>query len=300
MRSARVRLALLALVLPVFAPGAAHANQNLNNCTVAAGGTVTSFSATCAGVAAANPDSGAYSFTFTWPVNPCLTSGPMSGTVTGSGPYGTFGPGAALAVVNPGGVNDLNFGFQQNNGSNTGRHTGFFQFTCSFNVGVVNMSGGQISEIEAVSAVPSAPGSAYCPYGSVNGNAAYSPGAGTTGSSTLTMTLALSCIGAGGAGLGGGAGTYAITLSGPETGGCYSGNGAGAISGTGPGGVISGAWTYSRNAVHYYGFPPTGTGYIRMGGKVYGFYLWLDIVPAAGQTCPLYTGTVVGHGLVVA
>jgi len=297
-----LRLALLGAALPLLIVAPAHADPYKNDCTVPPNSVVTGFTATCtASGGGTNVDSGTYTFSFTWLANPCLAgSGAVAGTVSGSGPWGPFAQGAALAVLNSS-VHDLNFGFYKPTGAATGRHTAFFRFTCVGTAGILQATG-TISQIEAVSAAGSLPDSAYCPYGGMSGAIQYqAPGAGWTGTTPFTMALNITCNGAGVTN-----GSYQITSTGIEYGGCNNGTGAGTISGTGPGGQsITGAWTYGRNTVHYYGFPPNGTGYIRMGGVVYGFYLWLDVAPI-GQTsggplpCPLPGGPLVGHGLVIA
>lgn len=301
MKKSRARLALVALALPLLVPTAASADPYLNNCTVPANSVITSFTATCSGANGPNVDSGVYTFNFTWPVNPCLTAGgPVAGSVTGNGPWGPFNQGAALALINASNLHDLNFGFfRQSGGSATGRHSAMFRFTCIAGTGFVQPNG-QVSQIEAIYSAGSMPNSSYCAYGGINGTATYNaPGAGWSGQTGLTMALTIVCTG-----IGASAGTYTITSSGIETGGCNSGVGTGTITGTGPGGqAVSGAWTYGRSTVHYFGFPPNGTGFIRMGERVYGFYLWLDVIanPTGGpMPCPLPGGAIVGHGLVIA
>jgi hypothetical protein len=294
MRLTKARLALVALAVPLAFPLAAHADQHVNTCTVAAAGTINSFSATCTS-APANDDNGTYAFSITWPVFPCtgVPGAAFSGTASGTTPEGPIGNSPALALISTGGQSDLSIGFSAGPGEGTERHTAMFKFSCPS--GLVTTAGGQVSELEGTgSTTPSQPNSAYCPYGQVTGAITYTPPLGASGSSNAVMTLTLTCYGAPGSL---GAGTYSITLNSTDTGGCVSGSGVGTISGSGPSGPVSGAWMYGRNAVHHFGFPPSGTGFITMGGHTYGFYLWLDLVPTG--SCPYVGGTIVGHGLVV-
>ncbi|MDQ1684663.1 MAG: hypothetical protein QOC82_1400 [Frankiaceae bacterium] len=304
----RTKLAALALAAPLALPVAAHAAMDPNVCNVAAGGSVTSFNMTCAST---NDDAGAYSISITWAtVSPCFGAGaPVSaatytGTATGTTPEGSIsgsfttagavsGAAPALAVVYPNNpTGDLSIGYSTPGNDGTERHTMQLQFTCTSG-GLLEPTG-QVWELDATS-VGNSPNSAYCSYGNVTGPVTFTPGLGASGPTNYTMTLTLNCVGANGTV----AGTYAVTITGTDGGGCLGGSGTGTISGTGPGGVpVSGAWMYGRHGVHYYGFPPSGTGFIHMGGQTYGFYLWLDLVPT-GLACPVYAGSIVGHGIVM-
>jgi hypothetical protein len=295
----RTKLAALALAAPLALPVAAHAAMDPNVCSVTTGGSVTSFSMTCT-TTPANDDAGAYSITITWPVSPCLGT-PTSvngtaytGTASGTTPEGSISNAPALAVVYPTNPNDdLSIGYSTPGNDGTERHTMQLQFTCAS--GGLLQPTGQVWELDATG-VGNSPSSAYCSYGNVTGPVTFTPGLGASGPTNYTMTLTLTCVGPNNTV----AGTYTVTITGTDGGGCLGGAGTGTISGTGPGGVpVNGAWMYSRNGVHYFGFPPSGTGFIHMGGQTYGFYLWLDLVPGPGLPCPVYAGSIVGHGIVM-
>jgi len=293
-----MKLAALALAVPLAMPVAAHAAMDPNVCTVAAGGSVTSFSMNCTSTPS-NDDAGAYSIAITWSLtNPCLSptsvnGATYTGTASGTTPEGSISNAPVLAVVYPTNPNsDLSIGFSTPGNDGTERHTMQLQFTCPSG-GLLPT--GQVWELDATG-IGNSPNSAYCSYGNVTGPVTFSPALGATGQTTYTMTLTLNCVGANGTV----AGTYTVTITGTDYGGCVSGAGTGTISGTGPGGVpVNGAWMYSRNGVHYFGFPPSGTGFIHMGGQTYGFYLWLDLIPPLGTPCLFSAGSIVGHAIVM-
>jgi hypothetical protein len=285
----RTRLAAFALAVPLALPVSAHAAMHANVCTVATGGTTTSFTMSCT-AATPNDDSGTYSINVSWPVSPCIgTATTFTGVASGTTPEGSFSNAPALALVYPTGQpNDLSIGFSTPGSDGTERHTAQLQFTCP--TGALQPNG-QVSELDSTG-VGSATNTAYCSYGNVVGNVTFTPPIGVSGTSHYVMRLTMNCVG------NGIAGTYTVTLTGDDVGGCVTGAGSGTISGTGPGGPFSGAWMYGRSGIHYFGFPPSGTGFINMGGQTYGFYLWLDLVPPPGVTCPIPTGGIIGHSIV--
>lgn len=138
---------------------------------------------------------------------------------------------------------------------------------------------------------------AYCEpgTGSVSGSAEYNPATPVT--STLqanrlwTITVKATCVGGAAA-----AGTYEFTIQGDGTESCTQGDGFGEfVVGTRNGTPVDvapiGSYTYGRavggtvngkTVVHFWGYPPHGSGQFYVSGNAYTWYLWFDLV----ENCP--------------
>jgi len=87
---------------------------------------------------------------------------------------------------------------------------------------------------------------------------------------------------------------YAIAFAGTAFDDCAAGNGAGALSGSGPEGGIGGTFTFYRVGVHLY-----ISGNFVSGGEPHTLQYWLDILPQGiTSACDYSTAQLIGHGVI--